>query len=198
MINTTDRLSADEFLNCRYDLPDAGQWSELERGVLVHFQPPDLDHGTVVLNLSKAFAEYTQSANRGYACFELGLQLEHLPDTVCFPAACYFDGGPLFAESDRQITSSVPALIVELASTADRLRLQPHRAERFLHWGVRTVWTIIPREETVITRQRDQAPQTLFPSECLIGEPVLPGFRIPVSRLFEEPAWWTGKPRPRN
>ncbi|MGE4001440.1 MAG: Uma2 family endonuclease, partial [Planctomycetaceae bacterium] len=134
-MNGAASMTAGEFLECRYELPEAGQWSELEAGELVHLQPPDLDHGTVILNLSKAFAEHAQGTRQGYACFDLGLQLTSAPDTVRFPAACYFDAGPRFAESDRQITSTVPALVVELASTADRLRLQPERSHAFLDWG---------------------------------------------------------------
>ena len=72
MVSTTRSMTAEEFMERLFEFPDAGQWSELEEGVVVHLQPPDIDHGTVVLNLSKAFSEYTHSTERGYACFDLG------------------------------------------------------------------------------------------------------------------------------
>lgn len=186
-------MTAEEFLEQRFEFPEAGQWSELEAGQVAHLQPPDLDHGTVVLNLSKAFAEHLQSSQRGYACFDLGLQLTVDPDTVRFPAACVFVAGPRFAESDRDVTATVPGLVVELASTADRQRMQPLRSRQYLEWGVRTVWTINPQRQTVDVFQSGQTTRTLASAEWLTDDEVLSEFRMRVDSLFAEPAWWNRK-----
>lgn len=196
IVDSANLMTAKEFLDRRFELPESGQWSELEAGRVVHLQPPDLDHGTVVLNLSKAFAEHAQSTDAGYACFDLGLQLAAAPDTVRFPAACYFDSGPRFAESDREITSSIPALVVELASTSDRQRLQPQRSHEYLEWGVQVVWTIEPRLRLVSVFTSDQPVRSLGKTDSLTGESILGGFRVEVETLFAEPEWWTGGKRP--
>ncbi len=193
IVSVTGPITVEEFLESRFDLPEGGQWSELEAGEVVHLNPPDVDHGTVVLNLSKAFAECVHSSDHGYACFDLGLQLTGEPDTVRFPAACFFEAGPRFAESDREATTTVPTLVVELASTADRQRMQPQRSLQFLAWGVRTVWTIHPQQRTVRIFKSDQPDRTLAGSEWLTGESALANFRIQVSALFAEPSWWLGK-----
>lgn len=196
MQNSPGLITVAEFLEQRFELPEAGQWSELEAGRLVHLQPPDLDHGTVVLNLSKAFAEHARSTEAGYACFDLGLQLAAHPDTVRFPAVCYFDVGPRFAESDREVTTSVPALVVELASSADRVKLQPQRSQDFLSWGVRVVWTVYPQQRQVHVYTPGQPVRRLTSIERLEDESILRQFRLEVSELFAEPAWWTGPSRP--
>ncbi len=189
-------MTADEFLESRFELPEGGQWSELEAGEPVHLSPPDVDHGNVVLNLSKAFSECVHSSDHGYACFDLGLQLARRPDTVRFPAACFFDAGPRFAESDREATTTVPALVVELASTADRQRMQPERSLQYLAWGVRTVWTIHPQQQTVSIFKSDQPDRTLAGSKWLTGDSALARFRVQVSTLFAEPSWWLGQSEP--
>jgi hypothetical protein len=74
-------MTAENFADERSELPDAGQWAELIRGVPVTLAPPDIEHGTIVLNLSKAFSTYVHSGGPGYACFDLGLIVERRPDT---------------------------------------------------------------------------------------------------------------------
>lgn len=195
-MNEPDFMTADEFIEQRFEFPEAGQWSELEEGRVVHLQPPDVDHGTVVLNLSKALAEFAQTTASGYACFDLGLQLRANPDTVRFPAISYFHHGPRFAESDRAVTSAIPALIVEIASTADRRQRQPDRSRDYLTWGVSTVWVIDPQPEIVDLMQPDTAARRLTASEWLLGTAALDRFRIRVSSLFEVPDWWNPRRPP--
>jgi Uma2 family endonuclease len=186
-------MTAAEFIEQRAEFPEAGQWSELEAGQVVHLQAPDVDHGTVVLNLSKALAEFAQTTADGYACFDLGLQLRTHPDTVRFPAISYFHHGPRFAESDREVTSAVPALVVEIASTADRRQRQPKRSQDYLSWGVSTVWIVDPRQKSVDIMQPDAPACRMTASEWLTGAAALDGLRIRVSALFEDPPWWSAR-----
>lgn len=185
------QFTAEQFLDRRFELPDAGQWAELVEGVPVYLDAPDLDHGNALLNLSKAVAAYVQETERGYACFDLGLHLAREPDTIRFPAMCYFLEGQRFAESDKPFTETVPALVVELASTSDRRKQMDTRVEQYLDWGVRSVWVIDPRARwlSIIGPGRD--PLRLSEQEMLTGEPLLPGFRVRVAELFVEPEWWT-------
>ena len=54
-------LTAEEFADQRWTLPEDGRWSELITGEVNHLAPPDMRHGTSVLNLSKRLAEYRQT-----------------------------------------------------------------------------------------------------------------------------------------
>lgn len=183
-------LTTQEFLNQRFELPDAGQWAELIEGVAVCLQPPDLDHGTVILNLSKALATFIERTEFGYACFDLGLWLRREPDTIRFPAVSYFIGGALFAESDEDVTETKPVLVVELASTADRRKQMPERVRQYFDWGVGGVWVIDSRAQRVEIFQGNGGSQELSEADLLTGEPLLPGFEMSVRQLFAEPEWW--------
>lgn len=185
-------MTVDEFIACRFDLPESGQWAELEAGVPVYFQPPDLEHGTTILNLSKAFAEHVSREEEGYACFDLGLRMSVDPDTVRFPAVSYFRGEDRFAETDRQVTASVPQLVVELASSADRRRQMESRISSYLEWGVIVAWAIDPFAQCVAVFERKGSVQTMTADEILTGQPILEQFRLPVANLFVEPRWWRG------
>ncbi|QDU35923.1 hypothetical protein Mal4_02050 [Maioricimonas rarisocia] len=183
-------MTAEQFIEQRFDMPESGQWAELVEGVPVFFEPPDLDHGNAILNLSKAVAAYVQPSVPGYACFDLGLLMERAPDTIRFPAMCWFTTGQRFEESDKDLTETVPTLVVDMASTPDRRRHTSQRTRHFLQWGVETVWVIDSAEETVTVFESDDAPREYGSEDRLPGGPVLQGFDLTVSDLFVQPAWW--------
>lgn len=183
-------LTADEYLDQRFDLPESGQWSELQDGVPVFFEPPDVDHGTAILNLSKALSEYVHREGVGYPCFDLGLIVARRPDSILFPAVSYFLTGTRFAEADRAATETVPSLVVEMLSTPDRQRVFDARATCYLRRGTALVWGIRPRERSIEIRRLDHPPHVVQRQETLESDSLLPGFSTPVGRLFEEPDWY--------
>ncbi len=185
-------LTAEQFVESRFELPESGQWAELEAGKVTIFQPPDLDHGNTILNLSKLFADFIQRTELGYACFDLGMLMNSAPDTVRFPAACYFLSGPRFEETDKPYTARIPDLVIELASTADRRTRISNRTEDFLAWGVSGVWAIDPKAEEVAVISRDAPAITLGNDAILEHQSLLPGFKCSVNNLFVEPGWWAG------
>ena len=187
-VDETD-MTSEEFVAGREELPDGGRWTELIAGKLNCLSPPTVEHGTAVLNLSKALAEHTQNVPGGYACFELGLVLARNPDTVHFPAVCLFTSGPMFAELDHVLTETRPAVVVEIASTSDRRRGIELRIEAYLKWGVAMVWALDPQAKHVYVAERGKPARRLLDQQSLSGGSVLPGFDVEVGRLFKEPGW---------
>lgn len=182
-------LTAAEFSHERIEFPDAGQWAELVRGVPMMLEPPDSEHGTVVLNLSKALAAYVHESLNGYPCFDLGLLLETAPDTVLYPAISYFFTGERFAEADKEYTDTVPGLVTELLTSRARKHNLEQRIGFYLARGVQTIWLIDPQQRAVFVVDRTAARQRLTEFEHLNGEPLLAGFQIKVADLFTPPDW---------
>jgi Uma2 family endonuclease len=185
------QLTAEQFLEERHNLPDAGQWAELVEGIPICLSAPDLHHGNTILNLSKLLAEYVQRTEYGYPCFDLGLRVRSDPDTIRFPAVAYFVEGPRFAESDKPWTDTVPWLVVELVSTPDRHEQLASRLSDYWHCGVRGVWVIDPGARTVIVHAPEGRLSFLQETDSLAGDPYLPQFHAHVADLFREPEWWT-------
>jgi Uma2 family endonuclease len=181
-------MTVEQFLDQRGEMPEGGQWAELHAGVPVFLEPPDVDHGTVVLNLSKALATYFHQVNAGYACFDIGLHVDRQPDTVYFPAVSLFLTGPRFAEYDNAITVTVPALVIELLSTPDRKHGIEERFARLLHSGVPAIWAIDQKSQTVQCICRHEQ-RVLGTREILENIPSLPGFQLPILELFTVPDW---------
>jgi Uma2 family endonuclease len=114
------------------------------------------------------------------------------PDTVRFPAVCYFLGGERFSEVDKLYTDTVPDLIIELGSTPDRRNRMSGRVEHWLEWGVRLVWVIDSVERTVGIHAPDVEPRDFGEASTATADPVLPDFSMRVSELFVVPEWWMG------
>jgi Uma2 family endonuclease len=183
-------MTVEQLLEERAELADGGRWTELVAGRTVMFTAPSIEHGTVVLNLSKALAAYSQKEQRGYACFEIGLVLSRAPDTVRFPAVSFFTEGPMFAESDKQTTDARPTLVVEIASTNDRRRDMRQRVAAWLEWGVPQIWVLDPHEKQAHAFERESASRRVSQHETLFGTGAIADFSLKVADLFAEPKWW--------
>ncbi len=190
-VDSPPLLTAEEFALLIAD--DEGdfdvQRAELLQGRLAILEAPDLIHGAVVLNFSKALAAYLHKSpdEPGYAAFEIGLIVSRAPDTVRRPPVSVFVGGERFAELDRTTTETRPALVLEIASTNDRRRMMRDRVESYLNWGVRTVWVVDTAEKTVYGIQQGKPTRTFSGDQSIPGSPVFADFKLPVSALFVMP-----------
>jgi Uma2 family endonuclease len=189
-------MSIEQFLDQRYEMPEIGQWTELEDGQPVHLEPPDVDHGSAILNLSKALATYVHSVEIGYPCFDLGLVMRRSPDTLWFPAVSYFLSGRRFAESDNPFTTAIPDFVVEVLSTPLRRQVFDARVHRYFDRGTQLVWGLHPRQKTVEVRRPGEAPHIAASDEILEPAALLPRLSIPVASLYAEPEWYS-RPAPR-
>ena len=190
--------TAEEFVEKRHELEENGRWSELILGEPVSLEQPPPRHGTAVLNITRALADYIQRTSTGYACFELGLTVARSPDTVYCPPISYFVSGSRWEEMDRSITETKPALVIEIASSRDRRKNIAHRVSQYLDWGVTVVWIIDTDSQQVSAHTLKGSID--FPDDGHLEAtadwtshrdrlPVLPGFRFPVVDIFREPDW---------
>jgi len=165
------------------------RWLDLTGGRLIRLEPPDEQHGNVVFNLSKAVAAYLRKHREAVACFDVGLWLSREPDTIHCPAMCCFKSSDRFTEVDKLVSESRPDLVVEIGSTADRREGLRDRLADYRAAGVPTVWVIDTVTQHVHQHLPEGRPQMLKQQDVLTGEPVLPGFSIPVPQLFADPPW---------
>jgi len=193
----SNQITAEQFIEQRADLPDMGRWSELVQGSISNWQGPDDDHGTIVLNLAKAIADFQQSsANytttpKGFASFDAALLVQRQPDTVRYPPLCWFEGEAGFSLLDQPLIEMPPASIFEIASTNDRRREMPERIQSYLDWGVETIWLIDPHETVVHRFSTRLVKCRLTGQDTLSGLASMSGFEIQVARIFQPPDWWT-------
>lgn len=189
----TGLMTAGEFTETRHTLPEGGRWHELHSGQPVLLEAPNDEHGTVVLNLSRALAEWFRdqpTEYHGYAAHDVGIHVETTPDTVLIPSISYFDEGERFGQSDLVIAELLPRLVVDIASSNDRRQLMRERTLMFLNHGVECVWIPDPFKREVQILRRGAHTQALSDRHTIDGDDLLPGFRLSVADLFAQPDWW--------
>ena len=190
---TNTRMTAEEFAHRRHELPEAGRWHELHEGRAVLMDAPDDSHGNTVLNLSRALAEWFRDRSDrkvGYACHLIGLHVASNPDTVHFPAICYFDSGDQFGQTDKTIADIVPQLVVDVACGNDRRREMRRRILSYMQIGVQMVWVPDPEKKEIQVIARNAETLALGAWQTLEGAAVLPAFAITVKDVFAQPKWW--------
>ncbi|MBC8098399.1 MAG: Uma2 family endonuclease [Armatimonadetes bacterium] len=77
----------------------------------------------------------------------------------------------------------VPALTVEVVSGRYTPSALDAKAQRYLADGVRMVWVIDPAKRQVTVYHGEQT-SILSGDDTLLGSDVIPGFEVPLTRLF--------------
>ncbi len=78
----------------------------------------------------------------------------------------------------------VPNLAVEIISPTNTFDAIDDKLEDYFHAGVQLVWVIRPVKRRIYVYESLTSVRVLMEKDELTGEPVLPGFRLPVAALF--------------
>src|SRR5438105_13809351 len=182
MTTTEKLLTAEEF----FCLPDKGMRQELIDGKVIEMPPPGQQHGGTSGDIAGHLWSFITPRRLGRVLTnDAGVILRRGPDTVlgpdvCFIAAERLPGGRLPVGYGE----IVPDLIVEVVSPGTRRAAVQRKTRLWLEAGARLVWTLYPRTRSVVISQPGLPERTLQAGDVLTGEPVLPGFSVPVADLF--------------
>ena len=180
---TTKRrlMTADELLS----LPRGdGRRYELIRGVLVEKMPTGDPHGETVARFGTFLTVYSDDNDYGNVrSGEPGYRLERNPDTVRAPDVAWFAPGRL-PEGIQGFPELAPDLAVEVKSPGNSHPEMAAKAQMWLSYGSQQVWVADPPTVTITVYRPNAAPVTLGEGDVLDGGDLLPGFSIPVWRLF--------------
>ncbi len=80
----------------------------------------------------------------------------------------------------------VPDLVVEVISPSNRAKEIAIKRRDFFEFGTELFWVVEPRKRVVVVHTSDRQSKILTEVEILTGEPVLPGFAIPVKAIFDQ------------
>ena len=177
-------VTADELFN----MPDDGRRHELIDGELIELAPPPGSlHGSVAGNAYWELRSFIGSHMLGRVfAAETGFRISTDPDTVRAPDAAFVAAERL-PEGDlpEGYFAFAPDLLVEVVSPSDRAGEVREKVHRWLDAGARLVWVAYPSTKTVAVHRSKTDVTIVEGEQPLSGDPVLDGFSIPVSRLFE-------------
>src|SRR5271157_6066474 len=117
---------------------------------------------------------------------EAGVILAHDPDTTVGIDVAYIGAEVMVRQTeDSTLIDGVPTLVVEILSPRDTIGDVDEKINAYLAARVAIIWIIDPYRRTVTVYQPDNDPELFNVRDELSAEPHLPGFRVPVARLFE-------------
>ncbi|CAN5775752.1 hypothetical protein BH23PLA1_BH23PLA1_16640 [soil metagenome] len=92
----------------------------------------------------------------------------------------------------------IPDLVVEVISPSDNANEVVERLEQYFEVGVRRAWVVYPSVAKVYDYESTTRVQILSAVEDLDGGAVLPGFRLPLTTLFEADEKPADEPAPET
>lgn len=176
-------MTADELLR----RPEDGWRYELVEGRLVRMSPTGWKHGQIVSALFFALAGFVEEQRLGQVIpAETGFWISPPgePDTVLAPDLAFIRVG---REPDVALAGFprlAPDLVVEVASPSQGRAELGAKALRWLSGGARVVWVVLPEPRVVEVWRGTGIDRSVSAVEDLSGDEVLPGFVLPVRRLF--------------
>jgi len=117
---------------------------------------------------------------------EAGIILRRNPDSTVGVDITYVGvDGMIRQAGSSTLIEGIPALGVEILSPSDTIEDINEKIDAYLEVRVPIVWIIDPFRRTVTVYQPEAEPRLYNVHDELTAEPHLPGFRVPVARLFE-------------
>jgi Uma2 family endonuclease len=179
----TERWLINGQLRERPPSPVNGQMRERDMTVRNRF------HSHLMARVTKFLDNWRddQPHPRGQAlCGEVGVRLRRDPDTTVGVDVVYVAADVLARQTNETtLVDGVPVLAVEILSPNDVLEEIHEKIDAYLQAGVALVWIIDPYDRTVRIYRPGEEPVLVNVRQELTAEPHLPGFRVPVVRLFE-------------
>jgi Uma2 family endonuclease len=116
---------------------------------------------------------------------EAGCILRRNPDSTVGIDVAYVSADVLTSQTDETtMIEGVPILVVEILSPSTTVEEINEKTDEYLAAGVPLTWIVNPHLRTVLVLRPGQEPEGFNMTHELSGEPHLPCFRVPVSRIF--------------
>jgi Uma2 family endonuclease len=164
-----------------------GRKHEVWFGKVITMPPAGAEHGYIIMSLGAALVAHVQKHKLGrmydgQTGFRLG------PDH-CFEPDLAFVGNArlkLILPHKEKLFHAAPDLAIEVLSPSDSITKTEAKLGLYLTHGTRLAWMIDPKTKTARVYRPDGGSELLRRDRVLSGNSVLPGFRISLSRLFED------------
>jgi Uma2 family endonuclease len=87
----------------------------------------------------------------------------------------------------RSAILALPDLAVEVTSSRDEIDPTDKKVNEYRRLKIKLVWVIKPEGKVIEVYRNGQPSALLGIDDILEGDPVIPNFRLPVSKLFDFP-----------
>jgi Uma2 family endonuclease len=175
-------LSLEEF----EQLEDDGMPRELDEGELITMSPAKRKHGRIQHKLITLLDRFLEQSPVGEIYVsETGFLLSRDPATLRAPDVAFVRAQRSDQETPEGYLKGAPDLAVEVVSPSDTARHITRKVAQYLRHGGHTVWVVYPEAEEVHVFEASGGLRVLQVGQLLEAPELLPGFSVPVQRLFQ-------------
>jgi Uma2 family endonuclease len=180
-------MTAEEFLA----LPDDGKERDLIRGELREWDIRTYRsrrHGRTEARTAQHLWNWSdrQPEPRGEVMDgDVGFRIRRNPDTILGIDVAYISAElARKTPEDASVIDGLPTLMVEVLSPSNTQEQITEKVQQCLAAGVPLVWVADPVFRTVTVYRPGAEPELFNSHQELVGDPLLPGLRVPVAALF--------------
>ncbi len=159
-----------------------GRLFELIDGVLVE-KVLSYWESALAIELARILGNFVKRRKLGTLAGEAGMLLLS-PGLVRIPDLSFISRARLAGHRDAAIVPLAPDLAIEVLSDGNTPREMTRKINEYFASGCRLAWVIDPRTRTVAVYTSPAKPVVLTEKQTLTGGSVLPGFRLPLRKLF--------------
>ena len=168
-----------------YAMPDDGFRYELVRGELVKMPPAGSEHGDVSGTIHVDLGWYVRNEQLGKVLSsDTGYRLAD--DHVLAPDVSFIANARIPASGlPVGFFPGAPDVAVEVISPSEMERHVARKVSDYLEYGCKMVIVVRPDVRRVEVHTPDRSTSSLEPGEVLDGGEAVPGWRLPVSDIFQ-------------
>lgn len=175
-------ITADELLR----MPDDGLRRELIRGEVREMPPAGEEHCGIAAEFARRLGNFVHEHRLGRVFGELGCRIASDPDTVLAPDAAFIRADRLTpGKPNRGHRAGAPDLVLEVLSPGDSADQVEEKVWEWLAAGCRMVVVVNPRRRAGAVYRSFSDVVLLTENDVIDGGDVVPGWRMPLSVLFE-------------
>jgi Uma2 family endonuclease len=179
----TKPITADDLLK----MGDIGR-CELIYGELVMMSPAGFGHGEIASRIGMFLGVFVEEHGLGVVlAAETGFLIEQRPDLLRAPDASFVRKDRVPKTAWTKFFPGVPDLAVEVISPDDTRREIAEKVNMWLAHGTTSVWVADPADMILTIHRAGQEPVRLTVRDEINKEPALPGFVLPVAKIFKRP-----------
>ena len=144
-------------------------------------------HGKICLRIGRLVDEHAEKHDLGHVMSnDSFVQTHSNPDTIRGADVCFYSYERLpKGKVPDGFLPVAPDLVVEVRSPSERWTEVYGKIVEYLNAGVRVVIVLDEPTATASVYRYDELPQIGYNGDALVVPDVLPGFSVPVLRLFE-------------
>jgi Uma2 family endonuclease len=157
---------------------------ELDDGRLIIMPPPGDIHGRRQAKIVRFLDSEAEERGLGEVRAEVGIVLRRNPDRVVGADAAFILATSLPVRRSKEgYLETIPEIVVEVRSKNDTSNEVRAKKEEYFDAGVKLVWVLDSDDRTIAAHEPGK-PVKLFAVSDTLATELLPGFVVPVAKLF--------------